>query len=311
MKNTSSALPLVFTLSVVLLAGCSSSDGDAPEDVPEAREEPLECSVDNNLDLFQERIEPLIGPDRKPSCSRCHLPGTDFQEYVFEGDACRTMACLAQSGLVDLETPEESKMLGWILRGSEEAESRLIDDDVVHTEYEAFRQWIEFSSQCGVEFCGDIPNPCGFENSTPDPEEPDPDDPDAPDEPEEIPDLTVEGYGCEDSDLELAFFDHVYEPWRGRCAHCHTEDPPTRSPGPVWVSDDRTLVGSTETLETILERGYFDLEQPEMSLWLLKPLSVDEGGIEHGGGTKILKDDDMYIATVDWVTLHQSCQSPQ
>jgi hypothetical protein len=43
---------------------------------------------------------------------------------------------------------------------------------------------------------------------------------------------------------------------------------------------------TSTTYWNVLDRGYVDVEEPEESLLLLKPLAEELGGVEHGGHDK-------------------------
>ena len=77
----------------------------------------LMCTQEELGELYKRRIEPLLAEDRPKSCNECHLSGIDLSLFS-RGDACHTMACLSEQGLVDLERPEESKILEWVARWS-------------------------------------------------------------------------------------------------------------------------------------------------------------------------------------------------
>jgi hypothetical protein len=219
------------------------------------------------------------------------------------------MLCLYENDLVDFQQPEQSKMLGWILRGHNQAESRLIDDEVVNNEYEAFKQWIEFSSRCGPQVCEPIENPCGYPvipeadmgiDFSHDVGEPPP-------PPEPPPELTIENYGCDEDSLVQAYNDHPYF-WRGRCNHCHIPNAITNNPGPEWMSSQVGLAGARETMLNQVEWGHFNTEEPLMSLALLKPLGEEDGGVVHGGGRKMLVEDDLYVDFLNFATLLKDCE---
>ena len=75
------------------------------------------------------------------------------------------------------------------------------------------------------------------------------------------------------------------------------------------MSDDREIVGAHTAVDRILQRGYLNVEAPDQSLILLKPLAEDAGGVWHGGGTKMRDTDDLlYIPLHAWVEHVASCR---
>ena len=79
---------------------------------------------------------------------------------------------------------------------------------------------------------------------------------------------------------------------------------------PHWLSEMHTLEGAEETLTTILEAGYLDRNDPENSLFILKPLSESLGGVGHGGGPKFIEEDDPTLNDMrGWVRYWADCAS--
>ena len=199
-------------------------------------------------------------------------------------------------------------MLDWIKRGQEQAESSLITDDVVKAEYDAMKQWIEFTARCGSQVCEPMDDPCGYDIYYDRPDMGDETDMEPPPPPPPPPELTIENYPCEEDGVVRAYNDHPFF-WRGRCSHCHVPNAPTNEPGPAWMSRYTDLdQGARETVANILANGYVNLEDPEQSLIMLKPLALDEGGVEHGGGDKLLMVDELYDDFLKWSQLVQACE---
>jgi len=275
----------------------SSSDAGAEQEL-------LACGDEEALGLYTRRIEPLLNDTEVKSCNQCHLSGVDLGLFV-RSTPCRTMSCLRELGLVDLETPERSTVLDWIRRA--QPESELITQAVIDAEYDAFREWVEYHARCGDQVCPpDSGNAC--EEETPGPycstTEP-----------------AFRGFDdpgdCSDLTLENLFGDRVYR-WRNRCYPCHFEADTDVPIAPKWISQgtDRTVgdrwercwVGSLETMHTVVRNGYIDLDAPESSLLLLKPLSTEQGGVAHGGSDKFEgADDEAYVGFRDFVERYAQC----
>jgi len=256
------------------------------------------CTQQELGELYTRRIEPLLAEERPKSCNECHLSGIDLSLFV-RGDACQTMACMSEQGLVDLERPEESKILQWIARAS--PGSPLITDEVIQEEYDGFLEWIQWSSSCAGNACEVVENPCGsgaiqLNCATSESKEGQP--------------AFVDPGDCGDRTREAVFREKVFA-WRGRCHPCHFEGadgPPNMAP--KWISDGPCDQASLETMRTALSRGYIDLVTPEQSLLLLKPLAESLGGAEHGGGDKFHTfDDAAYVDILDWITREKECQA--
>jgi len=89
---------------------------------------------------FHREIEPLLSDSRVSTCNECHLSGVDLSVFARE-TPCKTWACLVDQGLVNVASPEDSKILAWIERAS--PDSNLITPQVIAAEHDAFRDWID------------------------------------------------------------------------------------------------------------------------------------------------------------------------
>jgi hypothetical protein len=262
-------------------------------------EPPRACTDDDALELFDERIAPLLAGDQLTSCNQCHLAGVELSLYARE-DPCTTMACMASSGIVDLEDPEQSLVLDWILRA--EPDSSLITERVIRAEHDAVAEWIEFNARCGEIVCAPVENPCG----TPAPGAC------------EVPDSSASGGrkpfadpgDCRDVTLEAGFAALVYS-WRGRCYPCHFDSrPEDYEDAPRWIHDAGCSIGAVRTMHDVLELGLVDLDDPSASLLLLKPLAQAAGGVEHGGGEKMHDlGDPAYRDFLAWIERLAACKA--
>jgi hypothetical protein len=290
---------LQFRSSSLLLAGVSvlaaglASCGDH-DDVPAGE---LACQL-KPTETFHERIEPLLSTDRPTTCNQCHLSGVDLSAFARE-TPCKTWACLVDQGLVDVQAPESSKILAWIERAS--PDSDLITPQVIEAEHDAFRDWIDANAACpsaceGVK-CGSIA-----------------DGPSCPTPKRDPLDLTAgeDTRGCSDVDLEQAFYDDVYT-WRSRCASCHSDTQlKADKNAPRWISEvGNCQTGSAVTLKRVLSLGLIDLEQPDQSLILLKPLTERNGGVKHGGDEKFADMTDLaYQSFLRFIVHYKDCTQP-
>lgn len=271
----------------------ASCDGDEPID----EQGEAACQVKPSQ-AFHARIEPLLSDERATTCNQCHLSGVDLSAFARE-TPCKTWACLVGQDLVDVESPKDSKILGWILRAS--PDSALITDEVIRAEHDGFLEWIEANASCpnacaGVT-CGEPGDGPTCDNDA--------------HAPPEIPGGDDER-GCSDRELEQAFYDDVYA-WRGRCYPCHfdTELNATKD-APRWLS----LVGNCETGSAVsfkraLGLGIINVSDPEESLLLQKPLDEVGGGVKHDGGAKFTPTDDAYRSFLRFVRHFSECRAAQ
>lgn len=271
--------------------GCSGGD----EEGEAARRRSAVCLADVG-ELYDRRIAPLLSAERPKSCNQCHLQGVDLSVFVRD-TICGTRACLLERGLIDRENPDDSLILQWIARA--EPESELLTELVIAEEYQGFSDFVHAMAACGGESCEGVtcagsgaPEACSdSEPSTTSPR------------------LVSEGTGCDPLSIEQAFIDTAYAE-RGRCFPCHfaTEPLATRL-APRWI-DTRggCETGAATTLRNALDSGYFDLENPEQSLILLKPLDPAFGGGPHGGSVKFHDTNDLeYRAWLSFIEFLAGC----
>jgi hypothetical protein len=288
LKSRLSSLCLgLASLSAAGLASCG--DHDSPGEAA--------CSV-KPTETFHERIEPLLSEDRVTTCNQCHLSGVDLSAFARE-TPCKTWACLVDQGLVNVASPEDSKILAWIERAS--PDSNLITPEVIAAEHDAFRDWIAANAAC-PDACSGVS--CGAPGGGPtcsdgtDVAEP------------EVP-TGEDTRGCSDMELEQAFYDDVYT-WRGRCFPCHFDtELEADKAAPRWISAVGNCgTGSAVTLKRVLTLGLIDTDQPTKSLLLQKPLDKVGGGVTHGGGAKFTPVDSAYQSFLRFILHYQNCQQP-
>ena len=281
-------LLLAVTGSAAALASCSGSDTGAE------RSE-LSCQVKPS-ETFHDRIEPLLRDDRPTSCNQCHLSGVDLSAFARD-TPCQTWACLVDQQLVDLKSPEESLILGWILRASPESE--LITPDVIQAEHDGFLEWIQANAACPTACAGEV---CGGPGEGPSCSSGTADD-------EPLVPTGEDERGCTDLELEQAFFDDVYA-FRGRCFPCHFDNQLKADRlAPRWISAVGNCgTGSAVSLKRVIGLGLVDVEDPTQSLLLRKPLGVEGGGVEHGGGAKFTAGDAALQSFARFVQHYAACQ---
>lgn len=285
------SLPALWLLLVLSCGGSSEPAAGGSEGGRDDAYEPLDyqCEEGEADALYEQRIAPLLATERPSSCNSCHLQGIDLEMFV-QPTACQTMACLVERELVDLEDPAGSTILQWIERG--EPSSGLISEQAIDEEYVGFRAWIEQAAECGS--CGEFEDPCGDEGAEPQTC--------APDDPEQ----TWQDPGdCSEPTLEAMFRHRVFR-WRDRCYPCHFDS--KDSEGPDWIFAGECELASLRSMNAVLREGYVELDQPEQSLLLLKPLAEGAGGVEHGGHDKFQDDrDEAYRDFAAWIQRRAEC----
>lgn len=281
------------SLTGLVLAACVTDDPKPPP--------PDRCEDDSSLQIFEQRIAPLLEDDTRTACNECHLAGVDLGLYSPDGDECRTMACMVDAGIVDLDAPEDSTVLEWILRS--DPESSLITPEVLAQEREGMLEWIRYQADCGAFVCPQLEDPCGTAGQAGSCE--------TPASGHDLPSRGFDDPGdCRDVTVERAFNELVYS-WRGRCYPCHWDsksgDPEN---APRWVVDDECNAGSLASMRNVLELGLVDFEDPDQSLLLRKPLAEEAGGVEHEGGPKFFDTEDgAYQDFKAWIDLITGCSA--
>lgn len=214
------------------------------------------------LDLFRQRITPILRSPNASSCSECHLSGVDLKDYIGETQE-QTFAALRAAGLIDMEHPDKSELLQFIQRAPEEPTP--VSHRVRQLEYEAFRAWIRAAvrdpklaaAQTDVDQLG-------------------------PTVPLEV--IRHARHGR----VVQSFVENVWSEM-GRCVNCHSPELNRNKIG--RNSHTKTDVDAISwvvprdpaaTLQRLVETGNIDPDNPESSPILTKPVGLDE----HGGGPK-------------------------
>src|SRR2546423_6226286 len=99
--------------------------------------------ADDPAKVFEERILPIFKSPDPSSCVRCHLAAVDLKNYILPS-AKDTFLALRDQGLIDLDKPENSKILALINRGANDPKAAgLITAKKQKAEYDAFAAWIK------------------------------------------------------------------------------------------------------------------------------------------------------------------------
>lgn len=276
------------------------------------------CHADDSaLDLFEQRIMPIFRSPEPSSCIQCHLASVDLKDYILPSHE-ETFLSLRDQGLIDVERPDDSKILKLIKMGDQDRDlqAKRIHAKNRRAELKAFAAWIH--ACCQDSSLADRP----------------PLSPEAIAKPEA--ELKVIRHARKDRVLE-SFVRNVWSQ-RMRCFPCHTPgefDPnnPQHEKAKERYKDFVKKYGGRmdlfkgtpeETMNAMLRssrRGsskhlpMINFENPADSLLVRKPTSKvppknAEGGFEkpsslnpvsHMGGLKMHVDDVSYKAVLGWI----------
>lgn len=229
-------------------------------------------------DVFRQRILPIFHSPNPSSCIQCHLASVDLKDYIRPSHE-QTFRSLRDQGLIDLDRPEDSKILRLIRRGEgESAGVALIRPEVRRAESEAFAAWIK---ACAADpALRNAPPLAESERAKP------------------AAPAAVIRHGRADRLLES--FERNVWAWRFRCMNCHTEGTPQNTKHRerfgnrvAWVKRD----GAAATMAYLLQSRLIDVGRPEKSLLLAKPLGV----VAHEGGQKFQPGDEAYKGFRTWL----------
>ncbi len=215
------------------------------------------------LTIFEKRILPIFQAQKPSSCTEYHLSGVDLKDYIHPSQE-KTFASLVRVGLVDVKTPDDSKILRFISRRPEQP--NLFTDKVRQQEFEAFRSWIRAAVKAPELLTAKVKESIG---------------PQVPDE--------VIRHARKDRVL-ASFIDNVWTEV-GRCAACHSPD---RNQKQVKEHGEQVswikLRDPEATLNYMVEAGIIDPDAPLESILLRKPILQ----VEHGDGQKMVVGDRTY-----------------
>ena len=231
---------------------------------PERPKAPSGGEERSALAIFERRILPIFRAKSPSSCTECHLSGVDLKDYIHP-DQAKTFASLVGAGLVDVQKPQDSKILEFIARKPEKP--GLVTEGVRKQEYDAFRAWLE----AAVKEPGLLAARPGDERLGP-----------------TVPEAVIR-HARKDRVL-ASFVDNVWAEV-GRCAACHSPDRNLKQVAKHGERVSWIRIGDPEaTMRHMLDEGLIDTEVPEESLLLAKPTMQ----VEHGGGQKMVVGDRAY-----------------
>lgn len=225
--------------------------------------------------LFERRILPIFRAKDPSMCSECHLSGVDLKDYIRPSEA-QTFASLRDAGLIDMKSPADSHILRFIRMSR--PDSPLVNQKVRAAEYEAFRDWIVAAVRDPKLAALSALSPSERSGPT-------------------VPDPVIRHTRL---DAVVASFERNIWSQQGRCINCHQAGTPENDknvqkfgPRVAWFKPD----SAERTMRTLIAQGDVDVEHPDRSLLLLKPL----GRVSHGGGVKMLYGDAGYKMFRAWL----------
>jgi hypothetical protein len=230
-------------------------------------------------DVFEKRILPIFKSPNPSSCVQCHLAGVDLKNYILPSHE-KTFVSLRDQGLIDLDKPDESKILKLInMRPEDRKGAELISDKVRRSEYDAFVEWIK--ACCGDAKLREAPKLAADELAKP------------------LRPPEVIRHARKDRMLE-SFEQNIWA-MRFRCMGCHAEGTPQcdknvkeHSARVAWMKKE----GAEATMNYLIKDAkLLDAKDPEKSLLLQKPLNA----VKHGGGVKFLEGDLGYQSFRTWL----------
>lgn len=228
--------------------------------------------------LFEKRILPIFRSPNPSSCVQCHLANVDLKNYILPSHE-KTFISLRDQGLIDVDKPEQSKILKLInMREEDRRGAALLHEKTRQAEHAAFAAWIQ---AC----CKDEKLRAAAKLT-----------------PDELakPARPVEVIRHARKDRLLASFEDNIWALRFRCMSCHTEGTPENAKHRQKHGERVTWIkaeGAEATMHYLMQSKLLDTREPEKSLLLLKPLGV----VEHEGGKKILPGDQGYKAFRAWI----------
>ncbi len=273
---------LLTAFVIAALSGCNEPSTLATDTPPAGRgPDPVATTLvaddGEAAKVFEQRIAPIFKSPDPSSCARCHLATVDIKQYILPS-AKDTFLALRDQGLIDLDKPENSKILALINRGADDPKAAgLISAKRQKSEYEAFAAWIKA--------CAADP---ALRNAA---------------KPEKAPTLAtkpVEVVRHARKDRMLESFEANVWSMRFRCMNCHTEGTPQND---KLVKEHGARVawfkkgGPEATMDFLIASKLIDIDTPEKSLLLTKPLNE----VKHGGGVKIVVGDQGYKAFRAWI----------
>jgi hypothetical protein len=227
-------------------------------------------------EVFEKRLVPIFKSPNPSSCVQCHLAGVDLKDYILP-DADKTFRSLRDQGLIDLDAPEKSKIVKLIDMGAGDKTGPAVHAKARAAEREAFLAWV---AACAKDpALRAAPKLDAKERAT-----------------RTAPDAVIRHAR---TDRVLESFERNVWAWRFRCMNCHTEGTPQNEKHRKEYGDRVAWVkkaGAGATMDYLVASKLIDVEKPENSLLLRKPL-----GEKHEGGVKFAVGDDAYKGFRAWI----------
>lgn len=219
--------------------------------------------------IFARRILPILKADSSSSCTECHFAGVELSDFILE-DQGKTFASLKATGMIDVDRPDESKILRFIGRKPEKPDPLV--EKVRQTELVAFRSWI----RAAVREPELLKATSDVEVGT---------------------SLPAEVIRHARSDRVLSsFIDNIWSEM-GRCINCHNPERNRQKIGRNgFTKEDVDAISwiaprdPAATLRELVDSGNIDTDDPAASPVLTKPSGLEE----HGGGPKFLPGSSTY-----------------
>jgi hypothetical protein len=225
--------------------------------------------------VFERRIAPILKSPNPSTCSECHLSGVDLKDYIRATDR-ETFAALRDAGMIDVKQPEQSHLLKLIRMSS--PRTPLVTQKARDAEYEAFHEWIVAAASDPAmrqPANAGVKRPVG---------------------------PAVSAAVIRHTRMDNVTASFVRNVWsqQGRCMGCHTpgtkeNDEHVRKYGERvrWFVPD----SPEGTMQKLLAQKLINVDRPEESLLLLKPLNK----VPHGGGVKFIYGDAGYKQFRAWI----------
>ena len=234
-------------------------------------------AADSPKVVFEKRILPIFKSPNPSSCTECHLANLDIKNYILSTSE-KTFLSMRDQGLVDMKEPEKSRILKFISMKDPNSKPNILMTKTRDEELKAFSEWIK--ACCKDEALIKMPKLTQEELGG--------------------PEKPVEIVRHARKDRLLESFEQNIWAMRFRCMNCHTAGHPDSVKLQKEHGDRVTWFKKTpaETMDYILTKTkLIDLDNPEKSLLLLKPLNE----VKHGGGKKFIIGDLGYQSFRNWI----------
>ena len=272
-------------------------------------------------ELFNTRIMPIFRSPEPSSCIQCHLSSVDLKNYILPSHE-KTFLSLRDQGLINVESPEKSKILTLIRMGDKDQDNgaRRLHEKTRLAEYEAFAGWVW--ACCNDDKLRALPRLSESELASPD-------------------SSNAIIRHARKSRVVDSFARNVWSQ-RMRCFPCHTphELDPANGKHQAAIKNMKKLKElyppkliarlsifketPEATLQHLVDKSrttlagqtpLLNLKDPAKSLLLLKPMSKvpqkkangsfelpSQGGVmTHMGGLKLHKNDQSYKSIIAWM----------